>query len=178
MTGVIGSSVITRIRVIVHDVDDATSRWSQFLGLAPEVGPVDAGKGPAMRVTYRGEPAPDAEIRCTLFRVAPNFYIELMQPNEFPSVWRDILDANGEGLHSLGFFVPDMAEAVRSSLAFGADLMQAGEFGTGDGRYAYLDFRADLKTIIEVEETDVPYQEIIDAAKAAGVADPIEVAGP
>jgi methylmalonyl-CoA/ethylmalonyl-CoA epimerase len=165
--GVIGTALVTRVRVIVNDVAAATTKWSQFLGLDPEIGPVDAGKGPRMKVTYRGEPAPEAEIRCALFRVAPTFYIELMQPNESPSAWRDVLDTNGEGLHSIGFFVEDMSEAVRSSLAFGGDLLQSGEFGSGDGRYAYLDFRNDLKTIVEIEETDIPYQDILDAAKAA-----------
>jgi methylmalonyl-CoA/ethylmalonyl-CoA epimerase len=173
--GVIGTALVTRVRVIVNDVAAATTKWSQFLGLDPEIGPVDAGKGPRMKVTYRGEPAPEAEIRCALFRVAPTFYIELMQPNESPSAWRDVLDTNGEGLHSIGFFVQDMSEAVRSCLAFGGDLLQSGEFGAGDGRYAYLDFRSDLKTIVEIEETDIRYQDILEAAKAALAGGTVEI---
>lgn len=166
MSGVIGTSLVTRVRVLVRDAEAATQKWTEFLGVEPEIGPVDCGKGPAMNVLYLGQPAPDAEIRATLFRVADNFYIELMEPNEFPSVWRDVLDRTGEGLHSIGFFVEDMDQAVASSLAFGADLLQSGEFGTGDGRYAYLDFRTDLKTIVEVEQTDAPFQEILEGVKA------------
>lgn len=170
MSGVLGTTAITRIRLIVRDVDAATERWSAFLGIAPEIGPVDVGKGPALEVMYRGEPAPDAEIRATLFRVAPDFYVELMQPNGAPSVWQEALDESGEGLHSICFFVDDMRRAIDASRAFHAEVLQTGEFGSGDGRYAYLDFRRDLKTIVEIEETDVPYQETIEAAKrgAAG----------
>jgi len=167
MPGVIGTSLVTRIRVLVRDVETATRTWSAFLGVEPEIGPVDCGKGPAMNVIYLGQPAPEAEIRATLFRVAPNFYIELMQPNEFPSVWRAVLDSAGEGLHSIGFFVEDLSEAVRSSLEFGAELLQSGEFVTGDGRYAYLDFRKHLQTIVEIEQTDVPFQNILESVKAA-----------
>jgi methylmalonyl-CoA/ethylmalonyl-CoA epimerase len=167
MPGVIGTSLVTRIRMLVDDVEAATRKWSEFLGLEPEIGPVDCGKGPAMHVSYLGLPAPEAEIRASLFRVAPHLYIELMQPNEFPSVWRDVLDSAGEGLHSIGFFVEELSRAVQSSLEFGAELLQVGEFATGDGRYAYLDFRNDLKTIVELEETDVPFQEILESARAA-----------
>ena len=166
MSGTIGTTIVTRIRVLVRDADAATRKWTEFLGIAPEIGPVACGKGPAMNVMYLGQPAPEAEIRATLFRVAPNFYIELMEPNEFPSVWREMLDKTGEGLHSIGFFVDDMEHAVKSSLSFGADVLQSGDFGTGDGRYAYLDFRNDLAAVIELEQTDIPYQEIIDSVKA------------
>jgi methylmalonyl-CoA/ethylmalonyl-CoA epimerase len=165
--GVIGTCVVTRIRILVRDVETATRKWSDFLGIEPEIGPVGCGKGPAMNVIYLGQPALEAEIRATLFRVAPNFYIELMQPNEFPSVWRDVLDSAGEGLHSIGFFVEDLSHAVRSSLEFGAELLQSGDFGTGDGRYAYLDFRKHLQTIVEIEQTDVPFQDILESVKAA-----------
>jgi len=157
---------VTRIRILVRDADSATKKWTEFLGIEPEIGPVDCGKGPAMKVIYRGQPAPEAEIKATLYRVAPNFYIELMQPNEFPSVWRDVLDLDGEGLHSIGFFVGDLPSAVQSSLEFGADLLQSGDFGTGDGCYAYLDFRKQLQTIVEIEQTDVPFQDILESVKA------------
>jgi len=166
MTGLIGTSLVARIRVLVRDIDTATRKWSTFLGIEPEIGPVDCGKGPTMNVVYRGCPAPEAEIRATLFRVADNLYLELMQPNEFPSVWRDAMDSAGDGLHSIGFFVDDISRAVQSSQDFGAELLQSGDFATGDGKYAYLDFRHDLQTIIEVEQTDVPFQQILEASKA------------
>lgn len=169
MSAVLGTTAITRVRLIVRDVVAATERWSAFLGIAPEIGPVDVGKGPALEVEYRGQPAPDAEIRATLFRVAPNFYVELMQPNGAPSVWQEALDEAGEGLHSICFFVADIREAIDASRAFGAEVIQTGEFGSGDGRYAYIDFRRDLKTIVEIEETAIPYQETIDAAKRGSV---------
>ena len=53
-------------------------------------------------------------------RAAPNFYIELMQPNDLPAVWRDVLDSTGEGLQGIGFFVDDLSQAVRSSVELGA----------------------------------------------------------
>jgi methylmalonyl-CoA/ethylmalonyl-CoA epimerase len=169
MAGVLGTPAISRIRIVVKDVDVATDRWAAFLGIAPEVGPADVGKGPAFNVNYRGEPAPFAEIRATLFRVAPNFYVELMQPNGVPSVWQDELDRSGEGLHSIGFFVDSVADSIAASEEFGAEVLQTGEFGTGDGRYAYMDFRRDLKAIVEIEQTDRPFQEILDAAKRSSV---------
>jgi methylmalonyl-CoA/ethylmalonyl-CoA epimerase len=176
MTGLIGTSLVSRIRILVSDIDVATSNWSTFLGIEPEIGPVDCGKGPEMNVVYRGVPAPEAELRATLFRVAESLYIELMQPNGFPSVWQESMDATGEGLHSIGFFVDDVSHAVESSLGFGAKLLQSGEFATGDGRYAYLDLMKELQTIVEVEQTDVPFQQVLDAAKSALASDRVEAA--
>ena len=43
-----------------------------------------------------------------------------------------------------------------------------------DGRYAYLDLRKDLKTIVEIEEIDVPYQDALEAAKALLAGDQAE----
>ena len=52
--------------------------------------------------------------------------------------------------------------------------LQSGKFGSGDGRYAYLDLHKDLKTIVEIEEIDVPYQDALEAAKALLAGDQAE----
>lgn len=163
MTGVIPSTVVTRIRILVRDVAAATEKWSQFLGVEPVIGPVAAGKGPAMDVRFHGVPAPEAEITCSLFQVGPDNFIELMQPNDKPSVWREALDSTGEGLHSISFDVTDMSEAISMCTDFGAKVLQTGVFETGDGRYAYLDLTKSLKSVIELEQTDVPLREILSA---------------
>ena len=53
-----------------------------------------------------------------------------------------------------------------------SQVLQSGKFG--DGRYADLDFRKDLKTIVEIEEIDVPYQDALEAAKALLAGDQAE----
>lgn len=166
MPSVIDRPVVTRIRILVRDVDSATARWSEFLGTGPVIGPVSAGKGPGMAVRYLGEPAPEAEIRVSLFQVGPENFIELMEPNDHPSVWREALDRSGEGLHSISFDVPDMDAALRASSAFGGTVLQEGVFESGDGRYAYLDLSAQLSAVIEIEQMDMPLADMLAAVRA------------
>lgn len=166
MPPVIDRPVVTRIRILVRDVDSATVRWSEFLGAGPVIGPVPAGKGPGMAVRYLGDPAPDAEIRVSLFQVGEENFIELMEPNEHPSVWREALDRSGEGLHSISFDVPDMDAAVRASSDLGGRVLQEGVFESGDGRYAYLDHSAQLGAVIELEQMDVPLADLLAAVRA------------
>lgn len=161
MARVIARPVVTRIRIVVRDVEAATARWSEFLGVEPVIGPVPAGKGPGMAVRYLGEPALEAEIRVSLFQVGEENFIELMEPNEHPSVWRDALDSSGEGLHSISFDVPAMDDAVRAAAGFGARILQEGVFESGDGRYVYLDLAAELGTVIELEQMDVPLADML-----------------
>ena len=47
-----------------------------------------------------------------------------------------------------------MQQAVVNCQDFGMTLEQKGEYGSGDGRYAYLSAEKDLKVLIELLESD------------------------
>ena len=47
-----------------------------------------------------------------------------------------------------------MNEAIKCCEDFGLKLVQRGEYGSGDGRYTYLDGQDDLKCVIELLESD------------------------
>ena len=79
--------------------------------------------------------------------MGPGLQLELIQPNEEPSTWREFLDEHGEGVHHL-------QQAVDNCKEFGMTLEQKGEYGSGDGRYAYLSATKDLKVLIELLESD------------------------
>jgi hypothetical protein len=61
---------------------------------------------------------------------------------------------NGEGVHHIAFNVNSMDEAIKNCKEFGMTLEQRGEFAGGDGRYAYVDARKDLKIVLELLEND------------------------
>jgi 4-hydroxyphenylpyruvate dioxygenase-like putative hemolysin len=62
----------------------------------------------------RGEPAPlTRQVINKLAKVGPVF-LELLQPLEEPSFWRDFLETKGEGVQHLAFLVDDIdAEEAR-----------------------------------------------------------------
>jgi hypothetical protein len=65
---------------------------------------------------------------------------ELVEPLAGPSIFRDHLDAHGEGLHHVGKYVTDHASAVGEAIASGFTPVQSARgFGAeGDGAFAYL----------------------------------------
>ena len=102
---------------------------------------------------YNGTPAKEAGALLSFLKFCPRFEIELICPNQAPSVWRDWLNVHGEGFHHLAFQVPDMEKAITECEAFGMELKQRGYYSDRSGRYAYLDAQKQLKCYVELLES-------------------------
>ncbi len=86
------------------------------------------------------------------FDVGPGLQLELIQPNEEPSTWRDYLNEHGEGIHHIAFQIKDSKAKVASAEAAGLKLVQRGVYGDGSGEYNYLE-APELKCIVELLES-------------------------
>ncbi len=151
MTGTVGTNLIAQVGFIVRDVEESKKKWAAFLGVdVPETQPIGDYKITGTR--YKGEPAPDAYCWMAFFDVGPGIQLELIQPNEEHSTWRDFLNEHGEGMHHIAFQVQNSAEKVASAEAAGLKLVQHGVYGDGSGEYNYLD-APDLHCIIELLES-------------------------
>ncbi len=107
------------------------------------------GEPDKAKVEFGGEPTP-ARAQQAFFNVG-GLRVELMQPDEHPSTWRETLDSRGEGLHHVAFDVPGLDEAVESLKALGMPVVQTGFYN--GGRYAYVDSCAALGMMLELLET-------------------------
>ena len=87
-----------------------------------------------------------------LFFHFDNIEVEVIQPaDDAPSIWRECLDRDGEGLHHISFAVKNMAENLaRWGYRYAGPTK--GEYP--NGRYAYLDTLSNLKVILEFLEGD------------------------
>ena len=103
------------------------------------------------KAVYKGKPCP-ARAYLAFFQVGEKLQIELIQPDENPSTWREFSDTKGEGVHHIAFNIKDTKDKVEKLEKMGMPLIQKGEY-TG-GRYAYIDASKDLKVIIETLEND------------------------
>jgi methylmalonyl-CoA/ethylmalonyl-CoA epimerase len=140
---------VTQIGYIVKDIDEACQRFAQFLALpVPEI-IVTAGYDQA-RTEYRGKPS-DATAKLAFFHL-DNLDIELIEPDDKPSVWREFLEAHGEGIQHVAFEIKGMKQKVDLFSKDGMGLIQKGEY-TG-GRYAYLDTTHAINTVVELLEND------------------------
>lgn len=139
---------MTQVGIIVDDIEKVAEAWSNFLGL-DEVPGISIAEGHESRPTvYRGNPS-NAKARLAFFQL-DNITIELIEPLEGNSTWREFLEENGPGIHHIAFNVDNMNNSVQLFDEAGIPEVQHG--GWGSGEYAYMDGSGSLELIIELLE--------------------------
>jgi methylmalonyl-CoA/ethylmalonyl-CoA epimerase len=115
---------IDQISYAVKDIDKTVEAWSRLYGIGPwtyrENGGIDA----------KGRPW---KARMAFASIGP-LQIELVQCTEGRIFQSRFLDAWGEGLHHIGFYVDDVDAEVKNLVSQGVKL-----FIQDPGRFAYLD---------------------------------------
>ncbi|CAM3469356.1 hypothetical protein EDM52_18155 [Brevibacillus invocatus] len=145
----LGSDTVVQIAVVVRDLDAAADAYCSLLGVEkPTV--LKEGKPEVTQVVYRGE---STEAKCRfMFIKTPLIEIELIEPGDSPSTWKEHLDTKGESVHHIAFLVKNLDEKAAELEAMGYPLIQKGYFFTGNGKYAYMDTVSDYHVIIELLE--------------------------
>ena len=138
---------INQVAIVVHDLEQVAMNYWTILG----IGPWSIFEWEAPLVydrTYHGQRAWARE-RIALAQVGA-VQLELVQPVEGPSIYRDWLEEHGEGLHHMNFLVDDVDQAVAALAELGFPSMQSGRFGPPEqhGAYNYVDVWP-LRTIWE-----------------------------
>lgn len=146
---VLGTNIVTQIGILVHDIEKTAQAWADFFGIEkPNIIITDTVD--KAQTEYRGNSTP---ARAKLaFINAGQLQIELIEPDNNPSTWREYLDEHGEGPHHIAFVIEGMKEKVTLLEGRGMPLIQKGEY-TG-GRYAYMDTFPQLKVLVELLEND------------------------
>ena len=148
--GILGTKIVTQIGFVVNDIEKTSQAFADLLGVEkPQwslTDTIDKTHG-----EFNGQPCP-ARAKLAFFHVGETLDIELIEPDETPSVWRNVLNEKGEGVHHIAFVINGMKEKILALEGNGMKLLQRGEY-TG-GRYAYIDCVDQLKTIVELLEND------------------------
>jgi catechol 2,3-dioxygenase-like lactoylglutathione lyase family enzyme len=152
MEGILGTSKVTQVALVVKDIEKTKAKLAEFLGLPvpPHFG---GGDYAVTQTQYMGKPAPDADCLLAFFDVGGGVQLELIQPNGVASVWQDFLDTKGEGLHHIAFNVKGMDQVILSCEDFGMKPVQKGNYGDGSGCYSYLEGGEGLPFIVELLES-------------------------
>jgi len=146
---VLGTKSITQIGIVVHDIEATAQSYADFFGVdKPKSIWTDVQE--LAQTQYRGEQSP-ARAQLAFFNMG-SLQLELIQPDEGPSTWREHLDAHGEGVHHIAFLVEGIKEKITLMEGKSMPLLQKGEY-TG-GRYAYMDSFKELKVVLELLEND------------------------
>ena len=145
----LGTTIIMQVGIIVRDIEKTARAWSEILGLPmPKITITDTVD--TAQTEYQGKRTP-ARARQAFFHMG-QVDIELLEPVDGPSTWKDQLDQHGDSLHHIAFKINGMKEKIAYLDSKGIPLVQRGEY-TG-GRYAYMDATAQLGTILELLEND------------------------
>ena len=145
----LGNNIVMQVGIIVRDIETKARAWSEILGL-PMPNIIITDTVDKAQTEYKGKPTV-ARAKLAFFHVG-QLDVELIEPIDGPSTWKDQLDGHGDSLHHIAFVIEGMQEKVAYLNSKGVPLLQRGEY-TG-GRYAYLDGVAQLGTVLELLEND------------------------
>ena len=145
----LGNNIVIQVGIIVRDIETKARAWSEILGL-PMPNIIITDTMDKTQAEYHSEPTP-ARAKLAFFHMG-QLDVELIEPIDAPSTWKDQLDQHGDSLHHIAFEIKGMQEKISYLDSKGIPLVQRGEY-TG-GRYAYLDGIAQLGTVLELLEND------------------------
>lgn len=146
----IGTKAVAQIAIVVHDIEKTGQAFADLFGIEKPPA-VHSGATEIAKAHYKGEPT-DATCLMMFFDLE-NVQLELIQPDEKPSVWREVLDEQGEGIHHIAFQVKGAKERMAEFAAKGYETTMYGNYGDASGMYAYLDTVKDLKIVVELLES-------------------------
>ncbi|RED64660.1 VOC family protein [Cohnella lupini] len=148
-SNILGNNVITQIGLLVNDIEKTSKAYADFFGVdKPNWFWTDAVD--VAQTEVRGVRS-EARAKLAFFDMG-SLQLELIEPDQHSSTWRDSLNQNGEGFHHIAFQIKGMKEKISLMEAGGMPLLQKGEY-TG-GRYAYMDTFSELKVLVELLEND------------------------
>ena len=140
-------SGVQQVALVVRDLDLTMAKYTERLGIGPS------------RVTLYGPPRL-TELRIREAEVSYSMKLaiawtgdtmwELIQPVDGPSIYKEFLAANGEGLHHVlvEHRGTEFEAAIAAFSARGCPPLMEGRFG--EVRFAYMDTEGPLKTVLEI----------------------------
>ena len=141
------NKAVAHIALVVHDIEKTSQDYADFFGIEKPNWFWAGGGSEGM--VYRGEPSA-AKAKLAFMKI-DTITIELIEPDNEPSVWREFLDKYGEGFHHIGFNINGMEKTLALMGENNMPALQRGGKEVG-GWYSYVDTRDSLKMMVELLE--------------------------
>ena len=117
---------ICQIALVVKDIEATVKLYENMFGLSDlRIDPLPKAKD--VPAYYRGRPGDFSGCRICAFKLG-NMVLEMVEPDEKPSPWKEFLDAHGQGVQHIGFQVDDKYEALAALEAEGCKPTHVGYF--------------------------------------------------
>jgi hypothetical protein len=140
-----------QVGMVVKDIERTMALLSRLFGIGPfrqTEWPIDR---PDMKYVYRGV---ERKMRMKLaFASLGPVELELIQPLEGESDYKEFLASHGDGLHHILFDVPNMDEITTALAGEGIGVLQTGTGLRPGTRWAYLDTAGLIGFNLEMRQT-------------------------
>ena len=161
---------------VVRDIEAAMQEWIE-LGVGPWFYFED------VTTDYFRHRGADSEMKMSVALAnSGDLQIELIQQrNDAPSLYREFLDAGGEGLQHISYWSTDYETLYEQALAAGFRVGHEGSIGGELGRFAYLEHPGAPRAVIEISDISGPkgvfFAHVREAAAAWDGSEPIRRLG-
>lgn len=142
------SKNIIQIGIVVRNIESVAQLYSEIFSIEmPQI------RQAFPNITYRGRKITTHSKLCS-FNMG-NVTVELIQPDQGPSSWREFLDEHGEGVHHIGVVVSDLQGAFDTLADHGINKRQYG--GAQWGSYTIVNSDA-LGVLFNIKSSQ-PFEE-------------------
>ncbi len=149
MDAILHSRKVLQVAMLVKDIEASARKYAALFGMPmPDI--LESGDYESTKTEYHGRPT-DARCKMAFFNLE-NVQLELIEPDDNDSNWRDTLNENGEGFHHVAFEIKGMREQIDRFSKNGVALIQKGEYH--GGRYAFMDTTPQYHMMLELLEND------------------------
>lgn len=138
----------SQICMVVKDLRKTADYYQNVLGIGPFVFPEIHYDS----ITYRGQPA-HGYWEMAFARMGA-FELELSCSVRSPNIYEDFLNQHGEGLHHIGFDIPQLDPIIARAESLGIRVLMSGR--TPRGGFAHLDTTRYGGTIFEIIQRPAP----------------------
>ena len=140
-------STLHHVTIVVRDVDRAVEFY-ESLGFGPFVDYPPLTDYVKLNVM---DVAGFHNVRFRCAQVGP-IQIQLCQPGEGKSTYKDFLEKKGEGVFHLGFVVDDVDDAEAELKALGLGVLSSGRRKDGSG-FSYMDTAGEAGVVLLVRQS-------------------------
>lgn len=159
----IASGPVIQVSWVVRDVAESESFLGNQFGAGPWTRMPDVRFGPE-EASYRGAPA-DFTAHVSL-AYAGDLQLELIQPVVGESIYTELLERSGPGLHHVCFETDDLDAAVARAEEAGLEVVQQGVMAGGLMSFAYVDGAAWGVPFVEVAQLTEDMRAFFAAVKS------------
>jgi methylmalonyl-CoA/ethylmalonyl-CoA epimerase len=143
---IINKQSICQIALVVKDIEQTAKNYAELFGMeVPKIFSLPPEE--EAHTKYRNKPT-KTRAKLAVFNLG-HIVLELTQPDEEPSSWKEFLETNGEGVHHIGFMVDDRDKVIDYFSQKGIDVRHYGEYPGGS--YTFVDSAEQLGVLLNIK---------------------------